>query len=1202
MNPSLPKPAARPPARPPRRAAVARNRRWRRWGAWLGRLGWRWRGPDQPVLQSNLADLIRVFAAFTRVDGQVDEDEVDSILGFLRYDYPESVYSELRRQYVAALRENQNLEAMAEALAARLAVEEKILLGVQLYVLASRSGLRDEAFTTFYRFMTALGMAGEAIDIVYQLNARGGPVAPPPDGMSSLLESLLLGAGADCDVRFEAMPADLRMAAFRFRNLILLKNVGDRPFVARGRTVPPGEFCRLFEGQQAVFGEVVLPYQDFGFYFNARKDLAIRVAYLGFGRERQVTVERKRSKQSVLEVRFGLNTEVIALRPGVARLRGGALEPGVPQRAALRDKLEFAVGGSILLGELRRRLRDMGVRIELVPDRTEYLVSNNPALLAQGDILLSPGAPGDILLRIQCDYEHRAGLLEVLEAPRPVLVENFPARPQHPLQDGATIALGEGQFLRCHFGDRIIEEERSLISRLEARDLSHSFERHEQALEAVSFEARRGEMICVMGPSGCGKSTLLRILAGQLRPSQGTVLLNGLPLDEKNPALRRFIAFMPHEEGFDPLLTIEENLTTAAAVRAPHISRRERQRRIEAKLAELGLKERRGRLPGLPGSKSLSHGERKRLNIGMDVIGIADVYLFDEPTSGLSSKDSEHVLEIIRGLAHNKIIIVSIHQPSARLFQMFHKALLLDHGGRLAFFGTPAAMLDYFNDAWAEEGTRAPGSGGSVPAALRRQPEFIFDVLETPLLDPAGEIIHEEDRRGRVRPARRFPPAYWRDRFQAHRVLQEVGRPVIRAENEEPSRPGRPPQAPSQGLAEEGVHLGAHFRRAFLSKLRNRANLATTLVEAPALAVLVALAMRYSEGGAYGFGGAFHIPTYLFLSLVVALFLGLTNSADEVIRDRAIIRRERNLQFRPTYYTAAKVATLSLFSVIQCVLYLVIGNRILGIRDMLHWHLLWMLAANLSGVVTGLFISSLVRDAKTALNLIPVVLVPQIILGGALIRYEEMNRDFDLPGSFTRWHAPGGDPPSDLRVPLVCEFMPLRWAYEGLFLAQARHNPLSRVLEQMDAETDHLKAIPPGEASAAQEARLELLKEARIPLIMLAEPSANAIADRIREFAAAYADGSLDPERFRRESVPATWIRARDVYWNEKTRLLFEKAEIERTDNRRALMPNVFFGSRKTYFGREWDTIELNLAVTAGFLLAGFAACVWRVRRLAVHG
>src|SRR5438876_10101082 len=122
-------------------------------------------------------------------------------------------------------------------------------------------------------------------------------------------------------------------------------------------------------------------------------------------------------------------------------------------------------------------------------------------------------------------------------------------------------------------------------------------------------------------------------------------------------------------------------------------------RRLEGKLGELGRSEQRDAVVGSAIKKTLSGGERKRLNIGLDMIGSADVYLFDEPTSGLSSKDSEHVIEIIRSMAHNKIIIVTIHQPSSKLFQLIHKALRLDKGGRLVFFGTPSEMLRYCPEA-----------------------------------------------------------------------------------------------------------------------------------------------------------------------------------------------------------------------------------------------------------------------------------------------------------------------------------------------------------------------------------------------------------------------------------------------------------------------------------------------------------------------
>ena len=156
-------------------------------------------------------------------------------------------------------------------------------------------------------------------------------------------------------------------------------------------------------------------------------------------------------------------------------------------------------------------------------------------------------------------------------------------------------------------------------------------------------------------------------------------------------------------------------------------------------------------------TKALSGGERKRLNIGLDMIGLADIYLFDEPTSGLSSKDSEHVIEIIRSMAHNKIVLVTIHQPSSKIFQMFNKVVLLDKGGRLVFFGTPNEALQYFAQAENLQQHGVDAAGCANCGSTR--PEFIFDVLETPLRDMSGDIIYEEclSRRKAPRGAR-LPP------------------------------------------------------------------------------------------------------------------------------------------------------------------------------------------------------------------------------------------------------------------------------------------------------------------------------------------------------------------------------------------------------------------------------------------------------------
>jgi hypothetical protein len=184
-------------------------------------------------------------------------------------------------------------------------------------------------------------------------------------------------------------------------------------------------------------------------------------------------------------------------------------------------------------------------------------------------------------------------------------------------------------------------------------------------------------------------------------------------------------------------------------------------------------------------------------------------------------------------------------------------------------------MLEYFLEARKQEGVytaAAPAVCEGGEGVLAVTPDFIFDVLETPLRDLGGDVIYERDARGNLIPARRFNAAFWSDRFQTHRLLEEVNLREIDGETAQTATIHKTPQPPPRKLRHDWVRFANQFKRAFLSKLRNRANLATTLLEAPALALLIAMVMRYSEDGEYNFANAFHIPTYLFLGLVTALF------------------------------------------------------------------------------------------------------------------------------------------------------------------------------------------------------------------------------------------------------------------------------------------------------------------------------------------
>ncbi len=1142
--------------------------------------------------------LIQVLASFTKADGVLLEEEIDSSLGFLRYDYPEAVYSELRQLFRQALYEQQDLAAMAQKLGAQLRTERKIMLGVQLYDLISQAGLKQEQVVAFYSFMSQLGMAAQAIDIVYQLNASEDSDPSIYQHGASPLESLSFGINGKADVTLKNLAGNDRLMAFRYHDLILLKNYSGQNVSVRGRPLVRGGFCRIYPGQRILVGDQVLSYQELALYFNAKKNVSLPQIFIRVHKDSdRVELERSRTRESSLRVTFGLKVRVKALRDVDAELNGVKLKAGTKVEATLEDRIIFHNDSEMDLIDLRRRARALGGRFQLKASKSEYLVSNDPSRLEADDILLSPGTSGDVLLKIFCDYDQRVGVLEVIEADRPIIVGDTPVRTTAPLKDGDSIRIDVGQFLRCNFSERIIEEERNIIRTLEMNEVTHRFGKGEIGLEGISFNVTRGELVCVMGASGSGKSTLLRVLAGQLQPTTGEVVLNGQSLYRNLDALKHYISYMPQQDAFDEHLTIGENLQFAAAIRAPHLSRRDRVRRLDAKLIELGLSERRDAVVGNPERKTLSGGERKRLNIGLDMIGMSDVYLFDEPTSGLSSKDSEHVMEIIRGMAHNKIIVVTIHQPSSKIFQMFHKAILLDKGGRLVFFGTPSEMLRYF--AEAEHQHQFGAELGACPSCGTTRPEFIFDVLETPLRDLSGDVIYEENIRGQLVPSRRYSPEFWRDKYEAFRLIQDVKQVSLRQESVTPlpAAPARKKRLPIR-WHDQWTQFRTLLRRAFISKLRNRANLVITICVSPVLALLIATLLRYSESGTYDFASAYHIPTFLFLGLIVAMFLGLTNSADDIIRDRAVLQRERNLDVRLSYYVIAKTLTLGVFALIQCVLFVLIGNYVLQIRGMFWIYLGIMFMTAMSGVSLGLLISSLVADPKTAANIVPLVLIPQIIMGGALIKYEDMNRNLALLYTLSHWFSehPSTDKSkkmeSKLQVPFVCQFVAMRWSYEEMVLAQAKLNPLTR---RQDRANDEIQRLAPKANSPQERERLGDLKDT-LALLSGLEGKSPADVDRYLHLVDPVLDGKrpFDRALFKNAIGPIT---AEQIYVNQKVSDLISNAEMEQSDYRRGNRPNVFFGAEKHFFGIKIGAFVFDTAVLVVSTLGLLALLHWILRK-----
>ena len=257
-----------------------------------------------------------------------------------------------------------------------------------------------------------------------------------------------------------------------------------------------------------------------------------------------------------------------------------------------------------------------------------------------------------------------------------------------------------------------------------------------------------------------------------------------------------------------------------------------------------------------------------------------------------------------------------------------------------------------------------------------------------------------------------------------------------------------------------------------------------------------------------------------------------------------------------------------------------------------------MFLTAMGGVALGLLISSLVADPKTAANIVPLVLIPQIIMGGALIKYEDMNRNLALLHSLSQWFSEHPDTDktvkteSKLQVPLVCQFIAMRWSYEEMVVAQAKLNPLTR---RQDRANDEIQKLAPKANTPEQRARLNDLKDVLALLSGLEGRSAKEVDRFIRLVDPVIAGKQrLDPSLFKDAKGPIT---AEQIYVNQKVSDLISKAEMEQNDYRRGKKPNVFFGLQKRYFGVSFGVFTFNTVVLIASMLGLLVLLHWILRK-----
>ncbi len=568
------------------------------------------------------------------------------------------------------------------------------------------------------------------------------------------------------------------------------------------------------------------------------------------------------------------------------------------------------------------------------------------------------------------------------------------------------------------------------IQSMVVTDIKHYFADGKIALDSVSFEARKGQMIAIMGQSGCGKSTLTKVLSTEINPTYGQILIDGKNLDASINYYLEFLAYAPQEDLLYPNLSVFENLYYRLKLRNPLLPASKLIQKVQIIMQQVNLSHHRDTIVGEQRSKNLSGGERKRLNIALELLFEPTIIICDEPTSGLSFNDAEQIIDILSSLTQQgKIVILTIHQPNSSIFRKFDRVLMMDMGGKLAYYGPPQEAFAYFDDELSRLTQRRK------EIEKKRQlltSDYFYDLITYPEFNDRGEPVYQQINTT-VQMKRMFPPEYWRDKFKRKMLFE-----MIQSEAPDPgTAQGEFKQKKRHlGLQTHFILLYTYISRSFKMKVRNRTNNLITFLEAPLLGLLISFILRHTTTESYSYSENNNIFIYIFVSLIAFIFLGMSNSIEEILGERKILLRERLMNLKLRYYQGSKLLTLSFFSLIQAVLYHLIAALVLGIEGLSFVSIVYFFLASMIGVSIGLMCSAFIKENRAIINLLPLVLIPQIIFGGAVIEFERMNRNLTI---YSR-HP----------IPEVVQMIPSRWLFEGLATAYAKNTKFHRALAKIE--------------------------------------------------------------------------------------------------------------------------------------------------------
>jgi ABC-type multidrug transport system ATPase subunit len=556
------------------------------------------------------------------------------------------------------------------------------------------------------------------------------------------------------------------------------------------------------------------------------------------------------------------------------------------------------------------------------------------------------------------------------------------------VRPGQEIGLGSFRFQLLEDGELAKRQYIGNVT-IEVASVAVNAPNGDRLLDSVSLTVFPSELVALMGPAGAGKTTFLKAINGYTPPAAGRVLFNGADLYQFYDRFRLQMSYVPQDDIVHSQLTVREALYFSAKLRTDlHDS--EIEQRIDKVLTSLGIQDKKNTMIGSPEKKVLSGGQRKRVNIAMELIADAPVIFLDEPTSGLSSYDAENVVQVLKKLSkEGTTIITTIHQPSLDIFKQFDSLIMIsrDRGGRgaLAYFG-PAYpdSIEFFDPASAQAVRAVPGK--------ELNPEMLLSGLA------------------------KKPTSDWVSNFQQSRYQKLFVS----------DRSGKVPSTPDQGKDASPVRkigLGQWWtlvRRNVLLKIRDRAQAFILLVQAPLFGFLVgAVSGKLTASDFETWKSATrHAVGLEFLMVVAAVWFGCNNVARDIVGEWTVFQRERMVSLKLPSYVFSKLTISAVLSLFQCAVMLGIVTLMSQLKGP-FWPTLGILYLSaLVGSALGLCVSARASTTEAAIAMLPLILLPVIALGGGL------NPIYEPDGKLTVMQQ-------------VARVVPSRWAFEANLLMEA---------------------------------------------------------------------------------------------------------------------------------------------------------------------